>query len=423
MLDPKLLREDPGAVKCALEKRGMDESLADKLIAVDQKWRKLTFEVEQIKSQKNKLSGDVAKLKKAKDDATYLVSQIQELDKELSKHAEQLSKISIELNDLALCFPNIPHESVPVGKDSSHNVEVRKWGQIRKPNFTPKPHDELGEKLGIISAAQGAKIAGSRFTVYRGLGAKLEWALINFMRDVQTNENGYTEVIPPFMTTAECAVGTGQLPKFEDDLYKCSDNMYLAPTAEVPVTNIHRDEIIDGSKLPIKYVAYTPCFRREAGSYGKDVKGLIRQHQFNKVELVKFVEPSTSYKELETLTADAEKILQKLGLPYRVVTLCTGDLGFAATKTYDLEVWFPSENKYREISSCSNFEDFQARRANIKFRKDAKSKPEFVHTLNGSGLAAGRTFAAILENYQQADGSVIIPEALVPYMGGALNIS
>jgi len=423
MLDPKLLREDPGAVKCALEKRGMDESLADKLIAVDQKWRKLTFEVEQIKCQKNKLTEDVAKLKKAKDDATYLVSQIQELDKELAKHSDQLSKISVELNDLALCFPNIPHESVPVGKDSSGNVEVRKWGQIKKPSFTPKPHDEIGEKLGILSAAQGAKIAGSRFTVYRGLGAKLEWALINFMRDVQTNENGYTEVIPPFMTTAECAVGTGQLPKFKDDLYECSDNMYLAPTAEVPVTNIHRDEVIDGSKLPIKYVAYTPCFRREAGSYGKDVKGLIRQHQFNKIELVKFVEPSTSYKELETLTADAEKILQKLNLPYRVIALCTGDLGFSAAKTYDLEVWFPSENKYREISSCSNFEDFQARRANIKFKRDAKSKPEFVHTLNGSGLAAGRTFAAILENYQQADGSVMIPEALVPYMGGALKIS
>jgi seryl-tRNA synthetase len=309
-----------------------------------------------------------------------------------------------------------------VGKDSSHNVEIRKWGQITKPSFAPKPHDELGEKLGILSAAAGAKIAGSRFTVYKGLGAKLEWALINFMRDVQSNENGYTEVIPPFMTTAECAVGTGQLPKFEDDLYKCSDNMYLAPTAEVPVTNIHRDEIIDGSKLPIKYVAYTPCFRREAGSYGKDVKGLIRQHQFNKVEIVKFVEPSKSYQELESLTADAEKILQKLNLPYRVIVLCTGDMGFSSAKTYDIEAWFPSENKYREISSCSNFEDFQARRANIRFRKDAKSKPEFVHTLNGSGLAVGRTFAAVLENYQEADGSIKIPDVLVGYMGGVAKI-
>lgn len=422
MLDPKLLREDPGAVKCALEKRGMETSLADKLISIDQKWRKLTFDVEQMKGEKNKLSADVAKLKKAKDDATYLVSQIKDLDDKMLKEEEQLKKISTELNAISLCFPNIPHDSVPVGKESSQNVEVRKWGTIRKFNFSPKPHDELGEKLGIISAAQGAKIAGSRFTVYRGLGAKLEWALLNFMRDVHANENGYTEVITPFMTTEECAVGTGQLPKFKEDLYECSDNMYLVPTAEVPVTNIHRDEIIDGAKLPIKYVSYTPCFRREAGSYGKDVKGLIRQHQFNKVELVKFVEPSKSYDELEGLTKDAEKILQKLNLPYRVVVLCTGDLGFSAAKTYDIEVWFPSENKYREISSCSNFEDFQARRANIRYKKDAKSKPEFVHTLNGSGLAVGRTFAAVLENYQEADGSIEIPEVIVGYMNGVTMI-
>lgn len=419
MLDPKLLREDPGAVKCALDNRGMDSSIADKLISLDQKWRKLTYDVEQTKSEKNKLSEDVAKLKREKGDTKYLVAQIKELDENISKDEKQLSKISIELNDLALCFPNIPHESVPIGKDASGNVEIRKWGSIRKFGFTPKAHDELGEKLGIISAAQGAKIAGSRFTVYRGLGAKLEWALINFMRDVHTDENGYTEVLPPFMMTADCAVGTGQLPKFADDLYKCSDDLYLAPTAEVPVTNIHRDEILDGAKLPIKYVAYTPSFRREAGSYGKDVKGLIRQHQFNKVELVKFTTPEKSYDELESLTVDAEKILQKLNLPYRVVLLCTGDMGFSAAKTYDLEVWFPSENRYREISSCSNFEDFQARRANIKFRKDAKSKPEFVHTLNGSGLAVGRTFAAVLENYQEADGSIKIPDALVHYLGGA----
>ncbi len=418
MLDPKLLRDDPGAVKCALDNRGMDPSLADKLISIDQKWRQLTFDVEQMKGQKNKLSADVARLKREKDDVTYLVAQVQEIDRDISKKEEQLKKLSSELNDISLCFPNIPHESVPVGKDSSQNVEMRKWGQIKKFNFQPKPHDELGEKLGIISAAQGAKIAGSRFTVYRGLGAKLEWGLVNFMRDVQTNENGYTEVIPPFLVSAECAVGTGQLPKFADDLYKCSDDLYLAPTAEVPVTNIHREEILPGDKLPIKYVAYTPCFRREAGSYGKDVKGLIRQHQFNKVEIVKFVEPSKSYEELESLTADAEKILQKLGLPYRVVVLCTGDLGFSAAKTYDIEVWFPSENRYREISSCSNFEDFQARRANIKFRRDAKSKPEYVHTLNGSGLAVGRTFAAILENYQEPDGSIKVPDVLISYLGG-----
>jgi seryl-tRNA synthetase len=394
----------------------------DKFAKVDEIWRKAKFDIDKLKAERNAKSQEIPKLKAAKKDTAGLMAEMKKVSDEIADKEEKLKDLEKELNSASYYIPNVPHESVPVGKDSSHNVEIRKWGQVRKPSFTPKPHDEIGEKLGIINAAQGAKIAGSRFTVYRGLGAKLEWALINFMRDVQTNENSYTEVIPPFLTTAECAVGTGQLPKFEEDLYKCSDNMYLAPTAEVPVTNIHRDEIIDGSKLPIKYVAYTPCFRREAGSYGKDVKGLIRQHQFNKVEIVKFVEPSTSYKELETLTADAEKILQKLNLPYRVVALCTGDLGFSAAKTYDLEVWFPSENKYREISSCSNFEDFQARRANIKFRKDAKSKPEFVHTLNGSGLAAGRTFAAILENCQEADGSVKIPEALIDYMGGVKKI-
>ena len=423
MLDPKLLRENPDKVKRSLKNRGYDASLVDKFSKVDEIWRKATFDIDHLKAERNAKSQEIPKLKAAKKDTAELMAEMKKVSDEISKKEEKLKEIEKELNAASYYIPNVPHESVPVGKDSSHNVEVRKWGQIKKPGFTPKPHDEIGEKLGVINAAQGAKIAGSRFTVYRGLGAKLEWALINFMRDVQTNENGYIEVIPPFMTTAECAVGTGQLPKFEDDLYKCSDNMYLAPTAEVPVTNIHRDEIIDGSKLPIKYVAYTPCFRREAGSYGKDVKGLIRQHQFNKVELVKFTLPERSYEELETLTADAEKILQKLNLPYRVVALCTGDLGFSAAKTFDLEVWFPSENKYREISSCSNFEDFQARRANIKFRKDTKSKPEFVHTLNGSGLAAGRTFAAILENYQQADGSVIIPEILIPYMGGVSKIS
>ena len=423
MLDPKLLREDPEKIKKALKNRGYDASLVDKFAKIDEVWRKATFNIDHLKAERNAKSQEIPKLKAAKKDTAGLMAEMKKVSDEIADKETKLKDIEKELNSASYYIPNTPHESVPVGKDSSGNVEVRKWGQIKKPGFTPKPHDEIGEKLGIINAAQGAKVAGSRFTVYRGLGAKLEWALINFMRDVQTNENGYTEVIPPFMTTMDCAIGTGQLPKFEEDLYKCSDNMYLAPTAEVPVTNIHRDEIIDGSKLPIKYVAYTPCFRREAGSYGKDVKGLIRQHQFNKVEIVKFVEPSTSYKELETLTADAEKILQKLNLPYRVVMLCTGDLGFSAAKTYDLEVWFPSENKYREISSCSNFEDFQARRTNIKFRKDVKAKPEFVHTLNGSGLAAGRTFAAILENYQQSDGSVMIPEALVPYMGGVSKIS
>jgi len=423
MLDPKLLRENPAKVKQALKNRGMDNALIDDFTKADEVWRKAVNEIEKLKAEKNVKSDEIGKLKAAKKDASELLAEMKKLSDQITAKEEALKSVEQGLAKTSLYIPNTPHESVPVGKDASGNKEIKRWGVIKDQGFKPKPHDELGEKLGILSAAQGAKIGGSRFTVYRGLGAKLEWALINFMRDVQSNENGYIEVIPPFLTTAACAMGTGQLPKFEDDLYKTNDDLYLAPTAEVPVTNIHREEILSIDKLPIKYVAYTPCFRREAGSYGKDVKGLIRQHQFNKVELVKFTEPSKSYDELESLTADAEKILQKLKLPYRVVLLCTGDMGFSAAKTYDLEVWFPSEDKYREISSCSNFEDFQARRANIKFKRDQKSKPEFVHTLNGSGLAAGRTFAAILENYQQADGSVVIPEVLVPYMGGVSKIS
>ncbi len=422
MLDAKLLRENPDKVRKALSDRGADTLLIDKFLKSDEAWRKATTEIDKLKADRNAKSQEIPKLKAAKKDTNGLMSELKGLSDGIAAKEEKLKEIEKELNAFAYFIPNIPHESVPKGKDSSKNAEIRKWGTVRKFSFKPKPHDELGEKLGIISAAQGAKIAGSRFTVYKGLGAKLEWALINFMRDVQTDENGYTEVIPPFLTTADCAFGTGQLPKFEEDLYKCSDGLYLAPTAEVPVTNIHRDEILSDDRLPIKYAAYTPCFRREAGSYGKDVKGLIRQHQFNKVELVKFVEPSDSYNELESLTADAESILQKLNLPYRVVVLCTGDLGFSAAKTYDIEVWFPSENRYREISSCSNFEDFQARRANIKFRKDPASKPEFIHTLNGSGLAVGRTFAAILENYQEADGSITLPEVLADYLGGITKI-
>ena len=423
MLDPKLLREEPDKVKEALKNRGADPSLVDKFAKVDEVWRKATFEIDGLKAKRNADSEEIPKLKAAKKDASAIISEMKKLSDEIAKKEEKIKDVEKDLNSVAYYIPNVPHESVPVGKDSSANVEVRKWGTPKKFDFKPKPHDELGEKLGIISAAQGAKIGGSRFTVYRGLGAKLEWALINFMRDVHTKEHDYTEVIPPFMTTCDCMIGTGQLPKFEEDLYKTNDDLYLAPTAEVPVTNIHREEILDGSRLPIKYVAYTPCFRREAGSYGKDVKGLIRQHQFNKVELVKFVEPSNSYQELESLTIDAEKILQKLELPYRVIVLCTGDIGFSSAKTYDIEVWFPSEGKYREISSCSNFEGFQARRANIRYKKDQRSKSEFVHTLNGSGLAVGRTFAAVLENYQQADGTVNLPEVLVPYLDGVRKIS
>ncbi len=422
MLDPKLLRETPDKVRKALEARGANILLLDKFNSADKKWRTAVHEIEELKAKKNAASQEVPKMKAAAKDASKLLADMKKLSEEIASKEKALAGVEKELYDIIYFIPNIPHSSVPVGSDASHNKEIRKAGDIPKFGFAPKSHDELGEKLEILNFAQGAKIGGSRFTVYRGLGAKLEWALINFMRDVQTAENGYLEVIPPFMTTRDCMIGTGQLPKFEEDLYKCSDDLYLAPTAEVPVTNIHRDEILEASRLPIKYVAYTPCFRREAGSYGKDVKGLIRQHQFNKVELVKFTTPERSYDELESLTIDAEKILQRLKLPYRVVALCTGDMGFAAAKTYDLEVWFPSENRYREISSCSNFEDFQARRANIRFRRDAKSKPEFVHTLNGSGLAAGRCFAAILENCQQADGTVVIPEVLVPYMGGAAKI-
>ena len=417
MLDPKLLREKPEYVKSALSDRGANTLLVDKFLKSDDAWRKATAEIETLKAKRNERSKEMPKLRAGKKDTSALMAEMKKLSDEIAAKEENLKELENDLNATTYFMPNIAHESVPKGKDSSSNVEVRKWGTIKKIDKA-KPHDELGEKLGIINAAQGAKIAGSRFTVYKGLGAKLEWALINFMRDVHTNENGYTEVIPPFLVSADCAFGTGQLPKFEEELYKCTDDLYLAPTAEVPVTNIHRNEILSGDQLPIKYVAYTPCFRREAGSYGKDVKGLIRQHQFNKVELVKFVQPSDSYKELESLTANAESILQKLNLPYRVVALCAGDLGFSSAKTYDLEVWFPSENKYREISSCSNFGDFQARRANIKFKKDQASKSEFVHTLNGSGLAVGRTFAAILENYQNPDGSITIPDILVSYMGG-----
>lgn len=423
MLDPKTLRENPEVVRKALDARGANVLLLDKFSAADKKWRAATHEIEELKAKKNAASQEVPKLKAAKKDATKLLADMKQLSEEIASREKALSSIEKELYDVIYFIPNIPHASVPAGKDASHNKEVRRWGEMPSFSFTPKPHDELGEKLGILNFAQGAKIGGSRFTVYKGLGAKLEMALINFMLDVHTCENGYEMVLPPFMTTRDCMIGTGQLPKFEEELYKCTDDLYLAPTAEVPVTNMHREEILDGEKLPIKYVAYTPCFRREAGSYGKDVKGLIRQHQFNKVELVKFSKPELSYDELESLTLDAEKILQKLCLPYRVVALCTGDLGFSSAKTYDIEVWFPSENRYREISSCSNFEAFQARRANIRYREDAKSKPEFVHTLNGSGLAVGRCFAAILENCQQADGSIKLPGVLAKYLNGVDKIS
>ncbi|NQU16798.1 MAG: serine--tRNA ligase [Candidatus Saganbacteria bacterium] len=416
MLDIKLLRNNPERITEALKLRKMDTASISKFADIDSSWRKLTSEIDELRSKRNEASKQIGILKKNKAEAEAqakavgskkLGDKIKELEEKRRGGEEELNKILLEL-------PNIPHNSVPPGVDSGDNLEIRRVGKPPCFDFTPKPHFEIGEKLGMLDFERAAKVSGSRFVILKGLGAKLERALISFMLDLHSKENSYTEVFPPVLVNQKSMIGTGQLPKFEDDLYKCSDNMWLVPTAEVSVTNIHRDELLKADQLPIKYCAHSPCFRREAGSYGKDVRGLIRQHQFNKVELVKFVDPEKSYDELESLTLDAEKILQKLGLHYRVVELCSGDLGFASAKTYDIEVWFPSQGKFREISSCSNFEDFQARRAGIKFRRDAKSKPEFVHTLNGSGLAVGRTLAAILENYQKADGTFEIPDILKP---------
>jgi seryl-tRNA synthetase len=410
------LRNNPEAVRKALKNRRADVSLADKFLAIDEEWRKLMVEADELKATRNKVSDKIAEMKKKKEDASGVIAEMKKLSDRIKELDERQAEIEKNLNAVSLEIPNTPHLSVPAGVDSRDNLEVRTWG---KKTGKAKPHDEIGKKLGILNFEQAAKVSGARFVVYCGLGAALERALINFMLDVQTKENGYTEVFPPVLVNPKSMLGTGQLPKFEEDLFKMRDDeLYLIPTAEVSVTNLHADEIIPVESLPINYVCYSPCFRREAGSYGKDVKGIIRQHQFNKVELVKFSEPDKSYAELEKLTKDAESILQKLELSYRVVELSTGDLGFAAAKTYDLEVWFPSEQQYREISSCSNFESFQARRAGIRFKSGPKAKAEYVHTLNGSGLAVGRTFAAILENYQQKDGSVVIPEVLQPYMGG-----
>ena len=423
MLDPKLIRNNPEAVKKGLKNRKAEASLVDRFLAVDEEWRKLTTEIDEFKAKRNKASDQIGKMKKKNEKADDLIaemkafsSRIKELDEEQRKIEERLKVISLEM-------PNLPHMSAPIGINSRDNLEVRAWGKKKKFDFKPLLHDEIGKKLGILNFEEAAKISGSRFVVYKGMGAALERALINFMLDLHIKENGYTEVITPVMVRPSSMEGTGQLPKFEEEMFRCRDDeLYLIPTAEVSITNLHREEILRPGSLPIKYVGHTVCFRREAGSYGKEVKGIIRQHQFNKIELVQFVEPERSYQELERLTLDAEKVLQKLGLHYRVVELCTADLGFAATKTYDLEIWFPSENGYKEVSSCSNFESFQARRANIRYRPSRDAKPEFVHTLNGSGLAVGRTFAAILENYQQKNGTIQIPEVLQPYMGGISSI-
>lgn len=416
MLDVRFVSENVEVVKEALRKRNYDFSL-DEFIALDEKRRSLLKEIEVLRNKRNNVSEEIGRLKREKKDAEDLLREMKIVSDRIKGMDDSLRILEEKSKSFILNIPNIPHESVPLGKDETENVAVRAWGEIGKFEFPPLNHWDIAEMHGIIDFDRASKIAGARFALMKGAGAKLERALMNFMLDLNASK-GYIEVFPPIIVNRESMTGTGQLPKFEAELFRIADpEFYLIPTAEVPVTNIHRDEILKESDLPIYYTAYTPCFRREAGSYGKDTRGLIRQHQFNKVELVKFVKPEDSYNELEELTKDAEDILQKLGLPYRVVALCTGDIGFSATKTYDLEVWLPGQQRYREISSCSNFEDFQARRANIRFKREGKKGTEFVHTLNGSGLAIGRTVVAILENYQQKDGSVVIPEALRPYMG------
>lgn len=419
MFNIKLLRENFEEVKAKLQHRGEDLSDLEKFGELDQKRRTLIVETEQLKKKRKDVSAQIAVLKKENKDAEDLVVEMREVGDQIKELDEELRVIEEELNALLLSIPNLPHETVPIGDTEDDNVEIRKWGELPQFDFEPKPHWDVATELGIINFERAAKVTGSRFVFYKGLGAKLERALMSFMLDLHTEQHGYTEMLPPYLVNRASLTGTGQLPKFEEDVFLVEKKDYfLIPTAEVPVTNYYRDEILSAKDLPAKFAAYSACFRSEAGSAGRDTRGLIRQHQFNKVELVKFVNPEDSYDELEKLTNDAEKVLQLLGLPYRVVAICTGDLGFTAAKKYDLEVWLPSYNTYREISSCSNFEDFQARRANIRFRREPKAKPEFVHTLNGSGLAIGRTVAAILENYQQKDGRVRIPEALRPYMGG-----
>jgi len=416
MLDARFIKENVDAVKEALQKRNYEFPLADYL-AIEEKRMAVMREVEELRNRRNVVSEEIGRLKRQKADASAQLEEMKAVAEKIKSLDDRLRAVEEETRALILTIPNIPHESVPVGRDETENIEIRKWGVPRQFDFKPLNHWDIAEALDIIDFDRASKISGARFALMKGAGARLERALMNFMLDTNTSK-GYKEVFPPIIVNRESMTGTGQLPKFEMELFRIADpEFYLIPTAEVPVTNIHRDEILKETELPIYYTAYTPCFRREAGSYGKDTRGLIRQHQFNKVEMVKFVKPEDSYAELEKLTDNAEDLLRKLDLPYRVVALCTGDLGFSSAKTYDLEVWLPGQDKYREISSCSNFEDFQARRANIRFKREGKKGTEFVHTLNGSGLAIGRTVVAILENYQQKDGSVFIPEILRPYMG------
>lgn len=416
MLDLKFVRSNPEIVKEALRKRNSTLNL-DEFLRHEEERRKILFDVETLKAQRNSVSEEVGRRKKSGENAESLILEMREVGQQIKTLEDRLSEVEKSIEAVLYEIPNIPHESVPVGKDESANVQVRTWGTPRSFDFQPLPHYEIGEKLDILDFARAAKVTGARFTFYKGLGAKLERALITFMLDRHTAK-GYVEILPPYLVHRNSMIGTGQLPKFEEDAFKVEGTEYfLIPTAEVPVTNMYREEILEGDKLPIHHCAYSACFRAEAGSAGRDTRGLIRQHQFNKVELVKFTLPENSYEELEALTRDAESILQELELPYRVMALSTGDIGFSSAKTYDLEVWLPSFNTYREISSCSNFEDFQARRANIRFRRELKAKPEYVHTLNGSGLAIGRTVSAIIENFQEKDGRVRVPKALQPYMG------
>jgi len=416
VLDLKFVRNNPNVVKEALEKRHTSVKLDDFLFQEEER-RKVLFEVENLKAKRNSVSEEVGRRKKNGEDAESLILEMREVGQTIKNLEENLTGIDEEIQAVLYDIPNIPHASVPIGTDETANVEVRAWGTPREFKFEPQAHYDLGEKLGILDFARAAKVTGARFTFYKGLGAKLERSLISFMLDRHTAK-GYIEILPPYMVHRNSMIGTGQLPKFEEDAFKVAGTEYfLIPTAEVPVTNLYREEILDAQVLPIHHCAFSACFRSEAGSAGRDTRGLIRQHQFNKVELVKFCLPENSYDELEKLTKDAESILQELELPYRVMALSTGDLGFTSAKTYDLEVWLPSFNTYREISSCSNFEDFQARRANIRFRRELKGKPEYLHTLNGSGLAIGRTVAAILENYQESDGRIKVPKALQPYLG------
>ncbi|KYH33948.1 serine--tRNA ligase [Clostridium tepidiprofundi DSM 19306] len=421
MLDLKRIRNNTEEIKAIMADRGesFDTSIIDNVVELDKRRREILVKVEEMKNERNSKSKEIPKLKKAGENTEQIMAEMKELSTKIKEYDIELSEVNEKIEYLLLRIPNIPHPDVPNGDSDEDNVEIRKWGEPKQFDFEIKAHWDLGTDLDILDFERAGKVTGSRFTVYKGLGARLERAIISYFLDTHVDKNGYTEVLPPYMVNRTSMTGTGQLPKFEEDAFKVQGSDYfLIPTAEVPVTNLFRDEILKGDDLPIKYAAYSACFRSEAGSAGRDTRGLIRQHQFNKVELVKFVKPEDSYKELEKLVNDAESVLKGLGLPYRVVKICKGDLGFTAAFKYDIEVWMPSYNRYVEISSCSNFEDFQARRANIRYKEDSKSKPQFVHTLNGSGVAIGRTTAAILENYQREDGTVEIPEVLRPYMGG-----